>query len=247
MYGGIRITTSANASSSPWIELDGHRGAARPSSSAEGVDEQVELDAARRLDEHDVAVAQPRPQHVQRRLAVARRGGCATASRPASRRTVHDPARLRRRRRRADRPSAPAASPTARCPASWPSPSSSISPSTATRRPGSRRAGPAPRPPTRRRVVAVVDDRRRPAAGRARRDAARTSRRASAVDDRVAGRARPPARPRRRPARCGPTAGPAPGWRPGAPRPASADWKRIPRRRRSSRPRRATSASSAKP
>ncbi len=74
MYGGIRITTSANASSRPWMSSTVIAQAAPPRSRAQRVDERVEADPPRRLDQDDVAVAQARAKRVECRRGVARRG-----------------------------------------------------------------------------------------------------------------------------------------------------------------------------
>ena len=132
------MTTTANASSNPWMSVVvvfvDHLGVL-DSSARQGLDEQVELDAARRLDQDDVAVAQPAAQEVERGLAIA---GLEDA-----RRVEAGGLRARpRSRRRPARPTtsrstvAAAAVPTSRWPVTAPLPSSSISPRTATRRPG---------------------------------------------------------------------------------------------------------------
>ena len=154
--------------------------AASPSSSRSAVDEPVEPDAARGLDQDDVAVAQPRPEGVERRLGVRHVRGSGRVE-PGLDRPVGDATGAPAPTTISSSATAAAASPTAWCPLSWASPSSSISPRTATRRPGS----PASRSSAAvdragRRVVAVVDDGQRRAAGRARPGA---------------GRAQPPARP----------------------------------------------------
>ena len=58
MYGGIRITTIAKASSRPWMSSTVIAASALGAPAREVVDEQVELDPARGLDEDDVAAAQ---------------------------------------------------------------------------------------------------------------------------------------------------------------------------------------------
>ena len=129
----------ANASSRPWISstVIGRARVRVAELAPQGVDEAVEGDPARRLDQHDVAVAQARHDGGRARVSVV-----GHADDPRSGR-----GRPRARPRRS--PAAPsptttsrstvpaAASPTSRWPSSLASPSSSISPRTATRRPGS--------------------------------------------------------------------------------------------------------------
>src|SRR5947209_12146820 len=77
----MMITTTANASSRPWMssvnEVIARRlgppspGPTRPETAAEIGDEPVELHPARRLDEDDVAGPQPIAKQIERRLAVA--------------------------------------------------------------------------------------------------------------------------------------------------------------------------------
>ena len=77
----------------------------------EAVDEAVERDPARRLDEDDVAVAQARDERVEGALDVGTRMTRA-ASRPAASAPVGDPGRARADDDQPSRPSAAAASPT---------------------------------------------------------------------------------------------------------------------------------------
>ena len=62
----------------------GHRAARRAELAPQAVDDAVEADPARRLDQHDVAVAQARRQRVEGRLGVAARGWIAAGSSPAA-------------------------------------------------------------------------------------------------------------------------------------------------------------------
>ena len=212
MYGGIRMTTSANASSRPWISSTVIAAVAPPSSRPQAVDEAVELDPARRLDQHDVAVAEPRPQ--RRRgpsSAIAAPRGSATRPSPASRRAVGD-----RRRSGADddeqvddagrpprrpRGGRPRARRRAR----------------ASRR-GPRRAGRAARPAGRARrppsPARRCSCRRRSSRRRARTSCAAMRRRPAACEPAaIVVEVEPGGEPDggRRPARCGPTAGRASG------------------------------------
>ena len=164
-----------------------HRAVAAAELGPAGVDEEVQRDAARRLDQHDVALAEARPQEVERGLAVAgmqdlrrrepripwRRPQSPSASSPTTTSRSTTPA---------------AAAPTSRWPATWRvaqlehlaehrhAPAGQ--PGEQVER-GGHRAG--------RRVVAVVEDRhaagadqlpamrRRPAAARPRRSSSRSS------------------------------------------------------------------------
>ena len=69
MYEGMRMTTRANAMSRPWMSstVTGSPPRAR---SRSAVDHAVEGEAARRLDEDGVAVAQARPEDLERILVV---------------------------------------------------------------------------------------------------------------------------------------------------------------------------------
>ena len=65
-------------------ELARHRAAPVAELAPEAVDDRIEPDPARRLDQDDVAVAQPRRQGGERGVGVARRGGWPSRSRPAA-------------------------------------------------------------------------------------------------------------------------------------------------------------------
>ena len=140
MYGGMRMTIEREGEQQALDQLDGaHRigAAAHGRFAARRVDEPVEADPARRLDEDDVAVAQPRRERARGPLSASRtrtiRAGAEAGRLGAlgdARRAVadHDEPVDRPCGRLADRAMARRRAA---------SPSSSISPSTATRRPGS--------------------------------------------------------------------------------------------------------------
>src|SRR5262245_33249813 len=67
MYPGMRMTTTANARSRPWMMLTviGARPASSRQLGLQGLDEEVELDAARGLDQHHITVAEAGPQEVE--------------------------------------------------------------------------------------------------------------------------------------------------------------------------------------
>ena len=140
MYGDMRMTISANARSSPWMSSTWANSSVIGQPAAElapeAVDDGIERDAARCLDEDDVAVAQAGRQRRERRVGVADPddGGPVQAGRLARRRRC--PPRRRRRpsanRRSGRRPRPPHGGRRRSR-----SPSSSISPRTAPRRPGS--------------------------------------------------------------------------------------------------------------
>ena len=186
MYGGMRITTSAKASRSPWISstVIGRR----PPVAADAG--RAELEAAARrpadrgrsrasLDQHDIAVPQARPEGVERGLGVADVLD-AVRREPAAQGALDDPA-ASCPRRPAGRRSAAAASPTAW----WPAvvlvaelEHLAEDGDAATR--AGRPAGRARPAPTGRGVVGVIDHGHAAAGGRPPPDGAPTSRRASA-------------------------------------------------------------------
>ena len=136
MKAGMMITTIAKASRIPWISST-VTAPAPPAADAraQGVDHRLERRSARRLHEDGVARPQERPQERDGLVAVGHHVD------PARVEAGRDGARGDAGGRRADddelgRDPA-AAAPTARWPSSWPGPSSRISPSTATGRPGS--------------------------------------------------------------------------------------------------------------
>ena len=129
---GMRMTTSAKASSRPLDQLDRHGSGASPSSSrSAATDQRSSAIAARRLDQDDVTRrAAAGASTVERVLLVgdATDPGRVEAGRD---RAIGDPARLAGPPRPASSQTRPAASPTSRWPRSCASPSSSISPRTA--------------------------------------------------------------------------------------------------------------------
>ena len=184
MNGGIRITTIANASSRPWISSTVTRIApGRRAPAHELVDEEVELDPARRLDEDDVAGHEPRRSTSRAASRVARPSRIRVGVEPGLAGTVGD-------RRRRPSPTTTSRSTTRPRPRA----DLAVAARRARRRARASRRGPRSRRPGspaeqlqrggdrgRRGVVAVVDDRhaartdqlrpvgRAPAAGRARR------------------------------------------------------------------------------
>ena len=181
-------------------EVDDRRPSRRRPSVARPSTSRSRPDPARGLDEDDVARPKPRPEDVERRRRVVGARRRRSRREPGSRRGVGRSARARPDRRRSSRRRA---RPPPRRPRggrrSGPSPSSSISPRTATRRPGRRREQrPArPRIERRRRVVAVVEDRDRRRPDQLARCGARPAV-GEPARDRRRGRARRPRPDRRR-------------------------------------------------
>ena len=247
MYGGIRITTIANASSRPWMSstVIASRRSSAAARSSTSRSSSTPREALTSTTSPPRSVASSCGQRRRRdpatsAIAPSRQPGLTRAAR-------RSPLRPLRRRRPVDRRPPPRPAPTRSWPASWPSPSSSISPRTA--------IAPAGHPGkqvergehgTGRRVVGVVDDRhtattderaamrRRPAERQRGRDALR---RETRTRD----------RPRPRPARCGRRAGRASGFRPGGARRRRRDRSASRRRRPTPRASARTIASGANP
>ena len=212
------MTTIAKARRIAWISSTVTAPPPRPATPVrEGLDHDLERRAPGGLHEDDVARPQDRAQDARRprRSAVhgwIRRGSRPAATAPAAMPAAAGPTTTSSATTRA------AAAPTARWPSSWTGPSSRISPSTATGRPG-RRGEHLERSDHRgrRRVVGVVEDRDpRAVDDRAAVRRGTVPRGRQARRDRARRRRPRRGRPRRRPGRSGRCAGRAPRSRRGS-------------------------------